>query len=186
MLQRIADIRMTADEYEALGRAGLFDPALRLELLEGEIYEMAPIGSSHAGCVAFLNSELMKLTGDRMTLFPQNPLRLSDLSEPQPDIMLLSKRSDFYRKVLPRPSDVALIVEVADSSIALDRRKKLPLYALAGVAEFWIVNLIDEQIELHAEPVGGKFQYSQVFVRGTNVISKTIMGVEIAVDEILG
>jgi Uma2 family endonuclease len=177
---------MTADEYEEFGRAGLFDPSLRLELLEGGIYEMSPIGSSHAGCVAYLTEELRKLAGDRMTLFPQNPLRLSDLSEPQPDIMLLRRRADFYRKAHPRPNDVALIIEVADTSIRVDRREKLPLYALAGVAEFWIVNLADEQVEVHAEPLNGKYQHSQVFVRGTNVISKTIEGVELAVDDILG
>src|SRR5207237_5552410 len=116
----------------------------------------------------------------------QNPIRLSDLSEPQPDVALLRWRDDFYRHTHPRPADVLLVVEVADTTVATDRAVKLPLYAQAGISEVWLVNLPEEQIELYAAPANGVYQTVRHFQRGENVQAQTVPGLVVSVDDVLG
>jgi Uma2 family endonuclease len=146
---------ITVDEYERLGQAGIFHPDSRLELLEGEIYEISPIGSHHAACVSYLSNLLTRQLGDKLIIRTQDPVRLNDFSEPQPDVALVRWRDDFYRHAHPQPADVLLVIEVADTTVESDRCYKIPLYAKAGIVEAWLVSLPTEQIEIYAEPAGG-------------------------------
>lgn len=151
--------RFTVAEYHRMGEAGIFPPKDRLELIRGEIIHMAPIGSRHSACVARLNHLLVRRLGERAVLWPQNPLTILPDSEPQPDIMLLRYRDDFYQDALPTPADVALLIEVAETSLRFDRTVKAALYAEAGIREYWIVDLASESVELFREPAGGRFQH---------------------------
>jgi Uma2 family endonuclease len=186
MSSQLAKYWITADEFEQMGRAGIFHPDARLELLEGEIYQMSPIGVPHAACVDFLSRFFNRHFGDRMIVRGQNPIRLSDLSEPQPDIALLRWRDDFYRHAHPTPADVLLVIEVADTSVESDRSYKVPLYARAGISEAWLVNLPEESIELFAEPADGAYQISKVFSRGEEVQSHGVADLRVPVADVLG
>jgi Uma2 family endonuclease len=136
-----------------MGEAGILGEDDRVELIEGEIVEMTPIGSRHAATVARIQHLFSTRLGDRAVVWGQNPLLLvRQVSEPQPDVMLLAPRLDFYAAALPEPPDVRLLVEVADSSLAYDRRTKIPLYARAGVAEVWLVDLEAGRVEVHRGP----------------------------------
>ncbi|MGH7309226.1 MAG: Uma2 family endonuclease, partial [Candidatus Rokuibacteriota bacterium] len=151
--------RFTLDEYHRMGEAGILGEDDRLELIEGEIIEMSPIGSRHAATVARIHHLFSTRLGDRAVVWSQNPLLLvQHQSEPQPDVMLLAPRTDFYAAGLPEPPDVRLLVEVADSSLLYDRRTKLPLYARAGVAEAWLADLEAGRIEIHRVPAGGRYR----------------------------
>src|ERR1043165_4040767 len=154
MSLQIARHFFTVAEFERMGEAGIFARDARLELLEGEIVEMSPIGSSHAGCVKFLGRFLHTSVSDRALVSTQNPIKLDDYSEPQPDVALLRLRDDFYRHAHPKLVDVLLVIEVADTTVDYDRLVKVPLYAKAGIREVWLVNLPEEKIELYAEPSG--------------------------------
>jgi Uma2 family endonuclease len=142
--------RFTLDEYHRMGETGILGADDRVELIEGEIIEMAPIGSRHAATVTRIHYLFSRRLGDRAVVWVQNPLRLArHNSEPVPDVMLLVPRTDFYAGGLPEPADVRLLIEVADSSLLYDRRTKFPLYARAGVAEAWLVHLDARRLEIH-------------------------------------
>ena len=151
--------RFTLDEYHRMGETGILGEDDRVELIEGEIIEMTPIGSRHAATVARIQHLFSIRLRDRAVVWSQNPLLLvQQQSEPEPDVMLLVPRSDFYASGLPEPPDVRLLVEVADSSLPYDRRTKLPLYARAGVAEAWLVDLESGTLEIHREPRGAAYR----------------------------
>ena len=124
-----------------MGEVGIFTEDDRVELIEGEIIQMTPIGSPHAGRVARLNHVLMTAVGDRAIVQVQNPVILSPETEPQPDLMLLRPREDFYTGGHPQPKDVLLLIEVAHSSLNYDRNRKIPLYAAHGIPEVWLVDV---------------------------------------------
>ena len=161
MSRQLAKRWITVDEYERMGEASIFRPDDRLELLEGEIFEMSPIGSHHAACVDLLARLLRVRVEDFAIVRVQNPIRLDDFSEPQPDVALLKLRDDFYRHAHPTPADVLLVIEVADSTVESDRGYKIPLYAKAGIKEAWLVNLPAERIEIYAEPAGRRVSNHQ-------------------------
>lgn len=186
MSRQLAKHWISVDEYERMGEAGIFHPDGRLELLEGEIYEISPIGSPHAACVDFLSSFLNRLFGEKFIVRVQNPIRLNDFSEPQPDIALLRWRDDFYRQAHPTPGDVLLIIEVADSTVESDRSYKIPLYAKAGIPEAWLVNLPDERIEFFAEPADGAYQTRGEFKRGEEVQSHVLSDLRVNAADMLG
>src|SRR5256885_2960453 len=121
MSRQLAKYWITADEFEQMGRAGILHPDARLELLEGAIYEMPPLGSPHAACVKFLSAQLNRLFNGKCIVSTQDPIRLNDFSEPHPDVALLRWRDDYYRNSHPTPDDVLLIIEVADSTVETDR-----------------------------------------------------------------
>ncbi|HEV8584012.1 MAG TPA: Uma2 family endonuclease [Methylomirabilota bacterium] len=151
--------RFTLDEYHRMGETGILGPEDRVELIEGEIIEMSPIGSRHAGTVARIQHLFSTRLGDRAVVWVQNPLLLvQHQSEPEPDIILLEGRADFYVSGLPEPPDVRLLIEVAESSLPYDRRTKLPLYARAGVAEAWLVDLDAGRLEIHRAATGGAYR----------------------------
>ena len=150
--------RFTVAEYYAMADAGILSEIDRVELLDGDIIVMPPIGDWHAfgvnRIVAVFPSTLLK---EQAILSVQNPVRLDAGSEPQPDVMLLRWRDDFYRNGHPGPGDVLLLIEVADSTVEFDRTVKLAAYARAGIPEVWIVNRPSQRIEVYTEPSGDKY-----------------------------
>ena len=169
-----------------MGEAGIFRQDARLELIEGEIIEMSPIGNAHAGCVKFLNGLLSLLFGGTFIVGVQDPVRLNDFSEPEPDISLLRRRNDYYREKHPTPADVLLVIEVADTTVVKDRMVKVPLYARAGIAEAWIVNIPEEVVEVYSDPSEGAYRRAEVFGRGAEARSHTVEGLALSVGELLG
>jgi Uma2 family endonuclease len=133
--------RLTVDEYHRMGQAGVFAPDAHVELIEGEVVDMAPMKSRHASVVARLLAALNRAVDDKALVWCQLPLHLGPRSEPEPDLMLLRPRADFYAQAHPGPADVLLLIEVSDSTLDYDRGVKLPLYARHGVTEVWIVDL---------------------------------------------
>lgn len=186
MSVEIAKYSFTAEEFERMGEAGIFRQDARLELIEGEIFEMSPIGSAHAACVKFLGKLLHRLYADTLIVGVQDPIRLDDFNEPQPDVSLLRWRDDFYRGAHPTPADVLLVVEVAETTVVADRKLKVPLYARAGVAEAWLVDIPAGRVEIYSDPSAGTYRRAEVFERGAEAKSHTIEGLAVAVTELLG
>ena len=149
--------RLTVDDYYRMAEVGILDPEARVELIEGEIIDMAPPGSAHAATVHYLTEVLLRAVGDRASVLAQNPVRLSQYSEPQPDVALLRRRDDFYRERHPTPADVLLIVEVAATSLRFDRETKLPLYARYGIPEMWLVDLGGRRLVRYRAPQHGVY-----------------------------
>ena len=178
--------RFTVDDYYAMADAGILHEDDRVELIEGEIIEMAAIGSRHAACVDRLNRLLSRQVGDQAVVRVQNPVRLSDLSEPQPDLALLRPREDFYAARHPLPPDTLLIVEVAHSTLGYDRGVKVPLYARTGIPELWIVNVDEDVVEVYADPADGRFRVRTEAKRKTEVRPRLLPSVAVRVDDILG
>ncbi len=143
--------RFTVDEYYRMAEVGILAPDARVELLEGEIIEMFPTGPFHSGVGTRMQTIFSKAGGDRWIVRCQYPIHLDDGSEPQPDLALVKPRDDFYTESHPQPQDVYLLVEVADSSVRFDREEKLPVYARAGIAEFWLVNLVERKVEIYCD-----------------------------------
>ena len=146
--------RFTIEQYHAMVEANILTEDTRVELLAGQIVAQMPINPPHAATLRRLNKLLTKRLSDTgYECFRENPLSLSTDSEPQPDLFVVTERDDDYETSHPTPTDVRLIAEVADSSLKHDREGKMPLYAAAGIGEYWIVNLVDRQLERYTEPV---------------------------------
>lgn len=160
--------RFTVDEYHRMAEAGLFGEDDRVELLEGEVVETAPIGSRHAACVRRLNRAFGQRLGSRVIVAVQDPVRLGERSEPQPDVALLRLRADDYAARHPAPEDLMLVVEVADTSRVWDREHKVPLYAAAGVSGIWLVDVLAEEIEVFRRPDDGAYRDVRVVRHGDN------------------
>ena len=149
----VAERRLfTVDEYHQLGATGVLAPDERVELIEGEIIQMPPIGSIHAGLVGRLTRLFQAQAPGTFALWVQNPVTLPPRSEPQPDVMLLRPRGDDYLGALPVASDVLLAIEIADTTLAYDRDVKLPLYARQGIAQSWLLNVNARRLEMHRDP----------------------------------
>jgi Uma2 family endonuclease len=153
----VARRALTVAEYHLMGKAGILTEDDRVELIEGQLIAMSPIGSAHSGTVNALAHRLFRAVGDRGVVAVQNPVQLDDLSEPQPDFSVLKPRDDFYRQATPRPDEILLIIEVADSSLVYDRNVKRSLYARHGIPEFWIVNLAAGEVEVCRGPEGEQY-----------------------------
>jgi Uma2 family endonuclease len=144
--------RFSVKDYYRMAETGVLRPDARVELLDGRIIDMSPIGPLHGGVTKHLNEIFTAASRGRWQTSVQDPLRLDEHSEPQPDLMLLKPAADFYRKRHPLPGEVFLLVEVSDTTLELDREEKLPAYGRAGIAEVWIVNLNHATIEVYREP----------------------------------
>jgi Uma2 family endonuclease len=149
--------RITVDEYYRMAEVGILPPDARVELIEGVIIDMAPIGTGHGGTVTQLGQLLSKAVGDLAFVLMQQVVRLSDISEPQPDLALIKPRTDFYKKKHPGPDDTLLLIEVSDSSLRYDVEVKAPLYAVHGIPEFWIIDLQDRQVRFFRTPQSGRY-----------------------------
>ena len=178
--------RLTVDEYHAMGRAGVFAPDERVELLDGYLYAMSPIGIRHAACVRRLTRLFASAVGPRAIIDVQNPLRLSNHAEPEPDVTLLVPK-DAYDVRLPRPDDVRLLVEVSDTTLPFDRDVKLPLYAREGVREVWIVALEEDRVYAYRKPTSEGYGERRTLGRGDELGVEALPDVRpFAVEEVLG
>jgi Uma2 family endonuclease len=178
--------RFTVEEYHRMAEAGILSEDDRVELLEGEIVAMSPIGSRHAACVMRLTELLPPRVIGRAHVNVQNPIRLGEHSEPQPDLALLRRRPDFYASSHPGPEDALLIIEVADESAAVDREVKVPLYARFGVPEVWLVDLVSECIEVYREPGSGGYAKKLALARGEVLSPRAFSELRLAVADVLG
>ena len=177
--------RFTAAEYCAMADAGILTEDDRVELLDGELVQIPPIGDYHASRVNWLNYSLTPALGQRAIVQVQNPVRLNDDTEPHPDIALLRFRDDFYRFGKPTPADVLLLIEVSDTSLAYDRGAKLAAYARAGIPEVWIVNLPDRRVEAYTEPAGSEYAVVRHYTPGARIAPPAFPDIALAVDRII-
>lgn len=150
--------KLDVDEYHRMADAGILGEDDRVELIDGRIIDMAPIGQGHAATVGGLTHALVPACLDKAVVWVRNPVRLDRLNEPQPDFAILRPRPDFYAAGdRPGPANVLLLVEIADSSLRCDRTVKLPLYARAGIPEAWIVDLKHRVLHAHRRPTDGEY-----------------------------
>ncbi len=177
----------TREEYHAMGKAGILGRQERVELLEGEIIVMSPIGNRHAVCVGKLTYAFATLgnLAERAIVWVQNPVASSPISEPQPDLMLLAFREDFYAFGRPGPQDVLLLVEVSDSSLRYDRNIKLRHYAEVGIPEVWIANLQNDRVESHTQPSLEGYLVSRTYELGDTISPGAFPDLKIRVDDII-
>jgi len=172
--------RLNVDDYHRMAEAGIFGPEERVELIEGEIVTMPPIGPEHAGLVKQLISVLGRAVGELAIVDVQNPLRLSEHSEPEPDLALLRPREDFYRTAHPTPADTLLAIEVSNSTLAFDRNVKVPLYARHGIPELWLFDVQAARVIVYREPDGGR--YVQEAVHAPPVTLRPTMLADVTID----
>jgi Uma2 family endonuclease len=187
ILERQAPTRHRLDvgAYYKMAEAGILAPNDRVELIGGEIFDMAPIGSTHAGETDRLNRLFARAAADRLVhVGVQRPLRLDAYNEPEPDLMLLKPRRDDYKGGHPNAADVLLLVEVSQTSLAYDRGMKLPLYARFGVPEVWIIDLIGAAVEVYREPAGDAYALKKRLTSGS-LAPVLVPGVTIDVGELL-
>lgn len=173
----------TVHEYHRMAEAGILHEDDRVELIEGEIVEMAAIGSRHFTCVNGLNRSLVRGVGDEAIVSVQNPVRLGEHDEPEPDLAVIRARD--YRDSLPGPEDVLFLIEVSDTTLDYDREVKLPLYARAGIPEVWIVDLKSEVIQRHTEPSGDGYGLARRARRGETLHSEALPELALAVDAVI-
>jgi Uma2 family endonuclease len=193
--------RFTVEEYYRMGRAGILGPEERVELLDGEIIKMSPIGPRHAYIVDSASRTFFRRVGDAAVVRIQNPVRLGPRSEPVPDLSLLRPRPRGYAEAHPMPEDVFLVLEVADTSVAYDRRRKMPAYARAGVPEAWLLVLGrgrrrsartgietpgEPTLEVNRGPGPDGYRETRLVRRGERISPEALPGVEIALEDLLG
>jgi Uma2 family endonuclease len=177
--------RFTVDDYYRMGEVGILPHDARVELIDGDVVQMPPIGSHHNGSVIGLDELLRELLGRRVSISVQGPLELRQYGTPQPDLLILRRRDDHYRSANPTAADALLVIEVSESTLAYDRDTKAPMYARAGIADYWIVNLMDSQILVYREPVDGVYRSVQALGHEDVVQPLAFPDVSIAVSEIL-
>ena len=153
--------KFTTQQYHLMHEVGVFAEGDRLELINGEIREMSPIGRKHAVCVAKTARVFQIKLSDRAFIWVQNPILLSNHAEPQPDLAILKWRDDFYAEALPAPDDILLIIEVSDSTIAYDRDVKSPLYAANGIPEMWLFDVNNQVVEGYSQPLASGYKRMQ-------------------------
>ncbi len=176
----------TADEYHRMAETGILGYDDRVELVDGAIVEMTPIGPRHMACVDRLNLLLQRRFAGEAIVRVQGPVRLDPYSEPQPDLALLEHRADFYATAHPGPANVLLVIEVADSSVPFDRAVKLPLYARSGVAEVWLVDLVHDRIDVFTRPSPDGYRASAAASRGEAIPSDLLSPSRVLADDVLG
>jgi Uma2 family endonuclease len=176
----------TADEYLRMGEAGILKEGDRVELINGEIIRMSPIGIRHIACVDRANMLFAGALQGRAIVSVQNPVRLSEYTEPQPDIVILRPRADYYSFSRHTPADVFLMIEVADSSLEYDSQAKLLLYALSGISEVWIEDLRNDQLLVHRNPEGDRYTTSQAMRRGDSISPLAFPDLTTRIEDLLG
>ena len=168
-----------------MGETGVLKPDARVELLDGEIIDMAPIGSFHGGSVNRLIRFFTKLAYERWLVSAQNSFALDEYSEPQPDLMLLKPDPDDYVTRLATPDDIFLLIEVAYTTVKYDRERKLPAYGKGGVPEIWILNLPEQALEVYREPHYTGYGSSVILRTGDKASPQAFPDVVIDVGELL-
>jgi Uma2 family endonuclease len=177
--------QFTVDDFAKMVDAGILTADQRVELIDGEVREMSPIGSVHAAIVNRLNSLLTVKLNGRAIVSVQNPVILNDFTEPQPDFVILRLREDFYKEELPGPGDVLLIIEVSDTSLEYDRDEKVPRYAEMNIPEVWLVDCNASEVVQYAKPKGQEYRHVEKFGRGKDLHSIAIESVSLSINEVL-
>jgi Uma2 family endonuclease len=155
---------LTNAEYYQMIETGIIQEGERVELISGQIFTMAAKGVRHTICTRRLFKQLLSLMGDRADVQSQDPITLPNNSEPEPDIVIARLREDNYENSHPLPADIILIIEVSDTTLKFDQDVKAPLYATAEINEYWIVNLVDNRLEVYRQPEGGIYTTNQIFM----------------------
>ena len=177
--------RFTVAEYYAMADAGILFENDRTELLRGDVIAMPPIGDWHAASVKLFANTMPPALQGRAMIAVRDPVRLDENSEPQPDVMLLLWRDDFYGGGHPGPADVLLLIEVSDTTVDYDRNEKLPLYAQAGIPEAWIVNRPAGRIEAHTDPSGNEYTTVRYFGPGETIAPQAFPDIVLEVNRII-
>ena len=177
-------LRFSVDDYYKMIELGILKDYEKAEIIEGELIKKMTIGDRHAMAVNFLNRYLSRSVSENVLVSVQNPLRLTDFDEPEPDFVL-ADLTKYDAKRHPRPKDVLLVIEVSDVSLRYDRNTKLPLYAEAEIPEVWIVNLQKDVIEVHQNPAAGIYLLTTLFKKGDRVISSVLPEIDLEVGSIL-
>jgi Uma2 family endonuclease len=178
--------RITVHDYHRLAEVGVLAPDARVELIEGEIIDMAPLGKDHLSIVDQLNRLLVRAVGDAAIVRVQGSIRLSEVSEPEPDIVLLAPRPDFYRGELASGADCLLVIEVSDATLRYDRGVKVPLYARHGVPEYWIIDVQNAELRVYAELRLGRYERETAAVRPATAPITALPGVTIDLSGVFG
>ncbi len=166
---------INVEEYHKMGEHGILTESDRVELIQGQIIHMSPIGSKHAACVdKILALLLTKVSSEQLILRIQSPISLDKLSEPEPDITILKPSPNFYAEKHPGPKDILLIIEVSDTSYAYDREIKHALYAFAGIPAYCIINIDKKEIEVFHQPAENLYKKLEIYLPGDQVEFKTI------------
>ena len=176
----------TVDEYYRMGETGILHEDDRVELIDGEIIQMSPIGNRHLGCVNWANDAFTAAFRGRAVVSVQNPLRLNNYTEPEPDVVLLKHRKDAYRAKRPEAEDALLVVEVADTTLAYDRDVKMPRYAAANVPEVWIENLEEQLLLVYRDPKGKSYSTLLTLTLNDSVSVQAFPDVTFQVRDLLG
>jgi Uma2 family endonuclease len=176
----------TVDEYHRMAEAGVFHEDDRVELIDGQVVQMTPIGPRHAFCVDRFTGRLSRLVGDSAIVRVQNPVMLGPRAEVEPDLTLLRPPFERYREVHPGPADVMLAIEVADTSLEYDRSVKIPLYATAGIPEVWLVDLPADRIQVYRNPAKGSYDKVTSVSPGEALTPLLLTGARLSVTDVLG
>lgn len=179
--------RFRVEDFRRMTEVGILPEESGWEIVDGFLIDkQMSIGSNHAGTVNLLTQKLIVLLAGKAVVAVRNPVHVDEYNEPEPDIALLKPREDFYRKSLPTPEDVLLLIEISDSTVEYDRDVKKILYAEAGIEEFWLVNLKENTVECYFSPKNGSYRLAKILEAGETVESKTIENLTLKVEEILG
>ena len=185
MEAEVARRLFTVEEYHRMAEAGILHEDDRIELIHGEIIQMSPIGNTHSAIVRRLNALLSPRVAPQAIIDVQNPVRIGEHSEPEPDITVLPFREDYYASTGVTPADVLLLIEVSDTTLRQDRAIKLPLYASAGIAEVWIIDVGQQQLEVYRQPHEGRYQSLDTLTR-QDTVQATQLPLQVIVSELIG
>ncbi len=170
----------TTAEYHRLIEIGVLSSEDKIELLDGQIVEMSPAGNYHAACIEFLGDELKRLLSKAFMIRRQNPILLTNNSEPEPDLAIVNYRKDYYAHAHPGPADILLLIEVADTSLAKDRHIKSTLYAEANIPEYWIMNTEEDLLEQFLYPENGRYKQQRIYTKEELLESPLLPTLEIS------
>jgi Uma2 family endonuclease len=178
--------KFTTAEYYQMAEAGILRPDERVELIDGEIWTMTPIGVRHNAGVLRVSDLFYSRLGRVVQMDVQGPVRLAPSGEPEPDVMVLRRRADYYASGLPTSEDVFLLAEISDTTLDFDRDVKVPSYARNGIREVWIVNFVDDVVEVYREPTPNGYLVSEIRRRGEVLAPRAFPDCQLAVADILG
>ena len=177
---------INVDEYYRMAEVGILTEHDQVELIHGEIIKKSPIGSKHAAVVDRINNLLKMHLSDQLIIRVQNPVKINDLNEPEPDISLLRFKDDYYAEKHPEPKDILLVIEVSDTTFSYDKEVKLPLYAAAGIPEFWLINIDKQEIEVHRNPADDVYKNISLHRKGDTLDLPHAAGANLDTSVLLG
>src|SRR5215831_8399214 len=184
MAVQILRWQFTVADFARMVEVSIFAEDDRVELIDGEVRAMSPIGPRHAALVKRLNALMSRQIADRAILSVQDPIQLTDYTEPQPDLAVLRVREDFYVQAHPVPADVLVVVEVAETSLEYDREEKVPRYAQVLIPEVWLIDVERETVTQHTQPDGTRYREEQTLQRGQILVATTVSNIRLALDDI--